>query len=130
MSRHPLQHRAYFESARDIAESFDMVRVTMTRGDPVQTLDSTAPQIRGHGGLANADAVFDECLLIRFVASARIEADPPAAVEQHQRPLRKADQHRVSLTDIQEGDAQSPALVFMLEGMNDQQPTERDDCER
>src|SRR5262245_61499635 len=117
MPRYPLQHRAYFESARDIAESFDMVRVTMTRRDPVQTLDSTTPQIRGHGGLANADAVFDECLLIRFVASARIEADPPAAVEQHQRSQRKADQHSVSLSDVQERDAQSPARVIVFEGM-------------
>src|SRR5262245_27891692 len=43
MSRYSLQHRSNFESTRDIAEAFDMVRVSMTRRDPVQTLDSTAP---------------------------------------------------------------------------------------
>src|SRR5262245_53757595 len=99
-----------------------MVRMAVTRRDPVKTLDTATPQIRRHRGLANANAIFNEYLVALFVTSARIETDPPAAVEQHQRSLRKADQHCVALPDIQEHDAQPPALVFVLEGMNDQQP--------
>src|SRR5262245_15476947 len=90
--------------------------------DPIESLDSASPQIRHYCGFGDADAVFDKRVFILFIAIVRIESDTPAAVEQHQRALRKADQHRVALPDIEESDAQSSTLEFVSERMNGQQP--------